>query len=132
MKTNKIKKVLIALDYNPTAQKVAETGFTNPIDKAILDYSKIDLSGYLKLDEIPYDFLRKRLSIAVKSGDSQFMVTKGALDNILEVCSSAGTKDDNTIEIISMQDQIQKHFAESSNRGFAQLVLLTKKWYQNH
>ncbi len=70
-----------------------ETGFTNPIDEAIRNYRKIDLSEYQKQDEIPYDFLRKRLSIAVSHGDSHFMVTKGALANILDVCSSAETKE---------------------------------------
>src|SRR5476649_1698934 len=40
-----------------------ETGFTNPIDDAIRAHRQFDLSGYAKTDEIPYDFLRKRLSI---------------------------------------------------------------------
>jgi Mg2+-importing ATPase len=42
-----------------------ETGFTNPIDAAIRTHRQFDLSGYRKVDEIPYDFLRKRLSILV-------------------------------------------------------------------
>ena len=42
-----------------------ETGFTNPIDEAIRTHRQFDLSGYQKADEIPYDFLRKRLSILV-------------------------------------------------------------------
>ena len=42
-----------------------ETGFTNPIDEAIRTHRQFDLSGYQKQDEIPYDFLRKRLSILV-------------------------------------------------------------------
>src|SRR5512144_804306 len=42
-----------------------ETGFTNPIDEAIRTYRHFDVSGYHKRDEIPYDFLRKRLSILV-------------------------------------------------------------------
>ena len=42
-----------------------ETGFTNPIDEAIRTSRKFDLAGYQKLDEVPYDFMRKRLSILV-------------------------------------------------------------------
>ncbi|MGA2407195.1 MAG: magnesium-translocating P-type ATPase [Bacteroidales bacterium] len=95
-----------------------ETGFTNPIDQAILNYRKIDLSGYRKLDEIPYDFLRKRLSIAVTQGNAHLMLTKGALENILEVCSSVETNEGNIVDIISMKDKIQKHFEEFSNKGF--------------
>ena len=103
-----------------------ETGFTNPIDEAILNYRKIDLSEYQKQDEIPYDFLRKRLSIAVTHGDAHLMVTKGALANILDVCSSAETKEGSIVEIASMQDQIQKHFEEFSNKGFRTLGIAYK------
>lgn len=42
-----------------------ETGFSNPIDEAILSYGQQDVSGFKKLDEVPYDFIRKRLSILV-------------------------------------------------------------------
>jgi len=103
-----------------------ETGFTNPIDVAILSDRKIDLSEYHKQDEIPYDFLRKRLSIAVKSGDSYTIVTKGALTNILEICSSVETVDGKIIEIASFQAQIQKHFEEFSSKGFRTLGIAYK------
>src|SRR6185437_11630208 len=48
-----------------------ETGFTNPIDKALNEfcYHQFDISAYSKLDEIPYDFIRKRLSLLVSSSD---------------------------------------------------------------
>src|SRR5512143_3341860 len=66
-----------------------ETGFTNPIDEAIRTNRQFDLAGYQKQDEIPYDFLRKRLSILVSHEGSHLMVTKGALESVLAVCSSA-------------------------------------------
>jgi Mg2+-importing ATPase len=103
-----------------------ETGFTNPIDQAILNYRKIDLSGYRKQDEIPYDFLRKRLSIAVMQGNIHLMLTKGALTNILEVCSSAETNEGTIVDIESVKDKIQKHFEEFSNNGFRTLGIAYK------
>jgi Mg2+-importing ATPase len=103
-----------------------ETGFTNPIDQAILNYRKIDLSGYRKQDEIPYDFLRKRLSIAVMQGNIHMMLTKGALTNILEVCSSAETNEGTIVDIESVKDKIQKHFEEFSNNGFRTLGIAYK------
>jgi Mg2+-importing ATPase len=103
-----------------------ETGFTNPIDQAILNYRKIDLSGYRKQDEIPYDFLRKRLSIAVMQGNTHLMLTKGALTNILEVCSSAETNEGTIVDIESVKDKIQKHFEEFSNNGFRTLGIAFK------
>src|SRR5450759_327013 len=103
-----------------------QTGFTNPIDEAIIKYRKIDLSGYMKQDEIPYDFLRKRLSISVIQNNVHLMLTKGALANILEVCSSVETKDGKTVDISSMQNTIQKQFEEFSNSGFRTLGIAWK------
>jgi P-type Mg2+ transporter len=103
-----------------------ETGFTNPIDEAILTHQKVDLSEYQKQDEIPYDFLRKRLSISVNHTNAHWMITKGALTNILDVCSSAETSDGSIVKISSVQVQIQKHFEEFSKQGFRTLGIAYK------
>ncbi|MGA3013306.1 MAG: magnesium-translocating P-type ATPase [Bacteroidales bacterium] len=108
-----------------------ETGFTNPIDQAILNFNKIDVSEYKKQDEIPYDFLRKRLSIVVTHGDEFLMVTKGALANILEVCTTLETKERIT-DLASSQDQIQKAFAAFSNQGLRTLGVAYKKLSSGH
>jgi len=103
-----------------------ETGFANPIDEAIRNYKKIDLPGYQKQDEIPYDFLRKRLSILVSHDEAHLMVTKGALQNILDVCTSVETNDGKVIDIATIQDQIQKHFKEFSSKGLRTLGVAYK------
>jgi P-type Mg2+ transporter len=98
-----------------------ETGFTNPIDKAIRTHHQFDLSGYRKQDEIPYDFLRKRLSILVSHEDTHLMVTKGALPNVLAVCSLAEIGGGTLVEIAAVRERIQQHFEEFSNKGFRTL-----------
>ena len=103
-----------------------ETGFTNPIDEAILKYRKPDISAFKKQDEIPYDFLRKRLSIAVANGNAHTIITKGALDNILAVCSSVETKEGVIVKIETLKDQIHKQFAEFSTLGFRTLGIAYK------
>ena len=103
-----------------------ETGFTNPIDEAIRKHHPFDLTGYAKQDEIPYDFLRKRLSILVSHGGAHLMVTKGAMHNVLDVCSSAETKEGTIVDITAMRDRIQKHFEEFSNKGFRTLGVAYK------
>jgi Mg2+-importing ATPase len=103
-----------------------ETGFTNPIDEAIRNHKQFDLSGYRKQDEIPYDFLRKRLSILVSHADAHLMVTKGALQNILDVCTSVETNDGKVIDIAAALDKIQKHFEEFSSKGFRTLGVAYK------
>ena len=94
-----------------------ETGFTNPIDEAIRTQRQFDLSGYRKADEIPYDFLRKRLSILVAHDDTHLMVTKGALQNVLAVCSAAETGAGTLVDIAVVRDRIQQRFEEFSSKG---------------
>ncbi len=94
-----------------------ETGFVNPIDEAIRSYRQFDISDHRKLDEVPYDFIRKRLSILVAAGDRHFMVTKGALRNVLEVCSSAEAASGQVVDIASVREQVETHFEEFSGQG---------------
>ena len=54
------------------------------------------------------------------------MVTKGALTNILEVCSSVETKEGTKADLASLKDKIQKHFEEFSNNGFRTLGIAYK------
>src|SRR5512144_3757 len=103
-----------------------ETGFTNPIDEAIRTYRHFDVSGYHKRDEIPYDFLRKRLSILVAHDDTHLMVTKGALANVLAVCSAAEIEGDRIVDIATVRDRIQQHFEELSSKGFRTLGVAYK------
>src|SRR5437870_299274 len=103
-----------------------ETGFTNPIDAAIRAQCQFDLSGYRKADEIPYDFLRRRLSILVAHGDMHLMVTKGALANVLAVCSASETEGEIIVDIAAVRDRIRQHFEELSGKGFRTLGVAYK------
>jgi Mg2+-importing ATPase len=102
-----------------------QTGFTNPIDEAIRA-NKLDLSGYQKLDEVPYDFIRKRLSVLVSKDNKNLMVTKGALQNVLDVCASVETSEGTTVQISGVQQQIQQRFEELSGKGFRVLGIAYK------
>jgi len=103
-----------------------ESGFTNPIDEAIRTNRKMDLSEYQKKDEIPYDFLRKRLSIVVSRGKEHLMITKGALSNITDVCTTVETSEGTVADIATVTGQIQKQFEEFSNQGFRTLGIAYK------
>ena len=94
-----------------------ETGFANPIDEAIRTHRRFDLSGYRKLDEVPYDFIRKRLSVLVADKDRHLMVTKGALANVLAVCSTAETAEGADVEIAAVRDQIDSTFRGALRPG---------------
>ncbi len=63
-----------------------DTGIASPLDVAILRHPQPNAKDYRKLDEIPFDFERRRLSIVVQIGDDRLLITKGAPESVLEVC----------------------------------------------
>jgi len=70
-----------------------ETGIRNPLEIAILKISRSDADDYVKCDEIPFDFERRRLSIVVGrkqngSIEGRMLITKGAPEGILDLCES--------------------------------------------
>jgi Mg2+-importing ATPase len=108
-----------------------QTGFTNPIDEAIrtdqaIQANHFESLGYLKLDEVPYDFVRKRLSILVSKDGESLMVTKGALQNVLDACSLAEISEGTVVDVAAAREQIQQRFEEYSSRGLRVLGIAYK------
>ena len=68
-----------------------ETGIRSPMDAVILKHGSVDTEGSRKLDEMPFDFERRRLSIVVESGGERLMITKGAPEGVLSCCSEYET-----------------------------------------
>ncbi|HRD94883.1 MAG TPA: HAD-IC family P-type ATPase, partial [Rubrivivax sp.] len=71
-----------------------QAGLANPLDEALVAAARtagLDLGAVHKVDEIPYDFVRKRLSVvAADAAGRCTLITKGALDPVLAVCTTAG------------------------------------------
>jgi Mg2+-importing ATPase len=95
-----------------------QTGLSNPLDEAIVARTQPDLGSIAKLDEIPYDFVRKRLSVVVREGDHNRFIAKGALDNILEVCTSVRDGETDVPLDNGHRAQIQRRFETWSGQGF--------------
>ena len=103
-----------------------ETGFTNPLDEAICRYRQLDISHVTKLDEVPYDFVRKRLTILAANDNAHLMVTKGALSNVLAVCSTVEMPDGKVADIETVREEIDQRFRDLSGKGFRTLGLAYK------
>jgi Mg2+-importing ATPase len=65
-----------------------EAGIKSPLDDAVLKHERPKIVEYLKVDEIPFDFNRKRLSVVVRHGDEYLLITKGEAEGILGICQS--------------------------------------------
>ncbi len=103
-----------------------ETSFMDPIDEAIRTHKTLDLTGYRKIDEVPYDFIRKRLSVLVEKDGTHLMVTKGALSNILDVCSRAELPNGRVVNVHEVDKQIKERYKKFSAEGFRTLGVCCK------
>ncbi len=64
-----------------------QTGLHSPMDEAILRHEHPVLAASKLIDEIPFDFSRRRLSVVVETGSRRLLVTKGAPESVLAVCA---------------------------------------------
>src|SRR3989442_1539568 len=65
-----------------------ETGIKSPLDAAILEHGSLDIQAYRKVREIPFDFERRRLSVLVADKSGPLLITKGAPESVIDLCSA--------------------------------------------
>lgn len=92
-----------------------QTGWKNVMDHAVIEYfnenrEENELEKIEKIDEIPFDFSRRRLTVAVKAGNQQLMITKGAVEEMLKVCQYVELNN----KIIPLTYELQKTMEEVS------------------
>ena len=97
-----------------TLNAALQTGLTNPLDAAILQAHSPDLATTQKLGEIPFDFVRKRLSVIVQEPAGIRLITKGAFGHVMEACSHA---DDGAELDATRAADLERQFQEWSSRG---------------
>ncbi len=97
-----------------------QTGFTNPIDDPCVAGTGGDRTadGTERLDEIPYDFARKRLSVLVSLDGTSLLITKGALESVLAVCSEVQTPDGSVRPLAAESGPIRELFHSLSGDGY--------------
>jgi Mg2+-importing ATPase len=99
-----------------------ETGLSNPLDDAILRARTPDLSGVRKVGEIPFDFMRKRVSVVVEDGSGVRLITKGAFDPVLDVCATVGHRRLDA----AARAELQSRFDGWSRRGVRVLAVAVR------
>jgi len=115
-------KTLLYAGLNASLQQ----GFHNPIDEAICAVYKSTSTQYVVQSEIPYDFIRKRLSIQVKNEKENFTITKGALNSILEICNQAETEKEELISLKDIKTVILEKYQQLSASGYRVLGIAYK------
>jgi len=104
-----------------------ETGLRSPLDDAILRFKEIDVKDYVKVDEVPFDFNRRRVSIIVDRNRERHMIAKGAPEEILKVCSYCEVEGQLLDLTGELQTTIEKTYRDLSSEGYRVLGIAFKK-----
>jgi Mg2+-importing ATPase len=104
-----------------------QTGYTNPLDEAILRERNFNPAEVTRLDEAPYDFTRKRLSVLLRDNGEQVLITKGALQSILSVCSHAASGAGAAVDLEERRAAIEATFQRLSREGYRVLGVATRE-----
>jgi len=104
-----------------------ETGLKSPLDEAILRHKDVNVKDYQKIDEVPFDFTRKRISVVVEHERQRFFIAKGAPEEIIKVCSYCELED-KIFDLTSvLQKKIEQKHYDLSSEGFRVLGVAYKR-----
>src|SRR5690606_15242597 len=110
-----------------------ETGIANPLDAALVAAgveAGLSTDDYAKIDEIPYDFVRRRLTIVVAGRDTNRheMITKGAFAEVLAACAFVRGRDRDLTLDDAARARLLATFEERSSDGFRVLAVATRSF----
>ncbi|HYQ91195.1 MAG TPA: HAD-IC family P-type ATPase, partial [Candidatus Competibacteraceae bacterium] len=111
-----------------------ETGLKSPLDEAILNHEEIDVSVWRKIDEVPFDFERRRISVLVDNGQERLLVVKGAPEDILRLCTqyaAEGLESARPLDKATLA-AVQTLFEQLGNDGFRVLGIAWRRVPLDH
>ncbi len=115
---------------------IFESGLKSPLDEAILAHDHLDVSGWTKIDEVPFDFERRRVSVLVARGSERLLVLKGAPEDVLRLCTRhEPDSDPNRLDTgreptdfdPAARDQARAQFDALGREGFRVLAIAYKR-----
>jgi len=104
-----------------------QTGLRSPMDEAILKHEEVNTDQYQKVDEIPFDFIRKRLSVVVKNNQENIIVTKGAPEEVTKIATQYELGGEVRELTAESKKLIDKEHRSLSNQGFRVLGVAYRK-----
>jgi Mg2+-importing ATPase len=105
-----------------------QTGINNPLDEAVLTYKKLNIESYKKIDEIPFDFQRRRLSIVTEDKNGvTTLIAKGAPEEIFACCTSYKNGDETVVVNSGLADKLMSQYIALSNEGYRVLAVASKE-----
>ncbi|MEG0975360.1 MAG: magnesium-translocating P-type ATPase [Comamonas sp.] len=106
-----------------------QTGLKNLLDVAVLEHGELSsaVQAYTKVDEVPFDFVRRRMSVVVsKGGDKHTVITKGAVDEVLQVCTAVRAADSQIALDAALRARIVATTEELNGQGLRVVAVATR------
>ncbi|MCX6178716.1 MAG: HAD-IC family P-type ATPase [Chlorobiales bacterium] len=103
-----------------------QQGFRNPIDSSIISSRPDATNSFVIQSEVPYDFIRKRLTVQIRNSSQNIVITKGALKQVIEVCTLVETESGNTVALDEKRSEIMDRYTKLSAEGYRTLGVAYK------
>jgi P-type Mg2+ transporter len=103
-----------------------EAGYSNPIDDALKKLTFETQKVAEKIGEVPYDFIRKRLSIAVRTEKENILISKGAFTQILSICTKVNLGNDTVENIAEHEAELANKFNQYGSDGLRAIAICYK------
>ena len=109
-----------------------QTGLRNVLDRSVLSHTDLDVErGCKKVDEIPFDFQRKRMSVAVDYEGDHVLICKGAVEDIYKVCTHYQIDEEIHLMIDLIKDDLLEEYEELSRDGYRVLGIAYREFPQS-
>ncbi len=110
------------------------TGMKNLVDRAVITYGNLHnikdkIETYEKIDEIPFDYTRKKMSVVVKHDEHYRIITKGALEEVLKSCTTAKINGEHLPLTDEMITNIENNAKKLALQGMQVIALASKREY---
>ena len=103
-----------------------QQGFRNPIDASIVGSRPDAQNSFTVQSEVPYDFIRKRLTVQIHNASENIVITKGALKQVIEVCTFAETENGKLVALEEKRPEIMDRYTKLSEQGYRTLGVAYK------
>jgi Mg2+-importing ATPase len=108
---------------DPTNTALLQRANINPLDVAILTYEHPQVKAYAKIDEIPFDFERRRVSVVVGNENRRLLISKGAPESILPLSVAYRSNGDVCVLDPGAKSQCEGTYHDLSAQGFRVLAV---------
>jgi Mg2+-importing ATPase len=124
--TNRVSEDVLRYAY---MNSFYQTGLRNLLDRAILAHTDLDVErNCRKVDEIPFDFKRRRMSVVIDYEDRHVLICKGAVEEVIGACVNYQVDEDINPLIQLIRDDLLDEYRSLSAQGYRVLAIAYREF----